>query len=1303
MPAPFVPKDPPDVITNEANLSSWQKLFKERRAWAIHVSQDCGAMIEQVNQCRVEVDIIRNGTAIAAENAKQHVGALHQKNEEVQHWANDLIQSQDRLLTHHEGLFKQLDAIKINESLGRLFIGANLPPKRTGNSSRKATLASLVDQEQLNPAKRKSREAINGLRSRLAELQASYDDVVHESNGISSDIEARFNPTNEGISQNVDDLAEELEGVVKQISADYENTLTLQNNSRTVATVSKTALLHTRKFLPSLSEIAIDIGDLTRKTIERRNSIEEVALNFMQRIASVESTLASVQSLTRNIDLSPDEGEAVDVLERVPQIAFAYASLLVEVVRRQEWNHKMMTDSSTLAEEMAVYKDDEERKRKKWLKSVSDFLHPDALSSKARGIEVNVQGQDAGWPNLTRDDLSNFVNDLEHTTGFEELLQDVSEWIKSLDAPSKLQTKRTNTFRKGAITDSMFGRNSLLLRGEDDLVQSLQKEKSKLEDRLKSSDSRVRKLEDLLHRSTQMNRPFPGSQQIPGLQVNQPSPGLERKASLPGVNYATSPKGADLDSRRSSLASHRTSIVDAHQESHLVQRVAQLETDITNERKRTAKFEEAALRQVTEQDELKAQMQEAAALKKDLMDNFEAQQHEFDAERRLLNDDNRKMKLRLEELEEDFDRVLGSHDNARAVFDERARAHEAEIDKVRRRAEDEIGNLQAVKDNQSDRLELLESDLADKTAEIARLQLTISDLNNGIQKRDEAQQEQQRALLSAHSALDPDAACSNEFETLVQDLEALSQKAADHHREIQVALENIQSDNETMDARIKEQEGELSNLHERLVKEESEAYLSREEVAGVKARCTTLAEELERERKALTSLRTKVSSSESGSEDLRFRLAEEEKTVESLRTELASLKATSDESDTELARRLSKIESLQVSNDSARVQLHDRARKAGEVSLQLFLQTDRLTRLLEHIGYSVSRQDDVMVVQRLPRSTTTNNASMEQSQAMNRDPSGPIPTSTNEEPPEYLHWASLEDPEQENSRFETFMHESKAFDMDAFSEAVVKRVKDTEHIARKWQREARSYRDKFRGAQFEAQHKIAFRAFKEGDLALFLPTRNQAPQRSWAAFNVGAPHYFLREQEFHHLNSRDWLLARIAGVEDRVVDLSKVPENRAATAASDDGASFDDDNPFGLSDGLRWYYLDATEENLGAPITLGPAKTTVASAHVDAEGSIQRKKIQDQGAATRTLAKSLDSRRSSANSKKSVVGAAGSPALHTGTFDSNTATAATTPRAIESGAAAANPGEDGNSLQPRPLPNAGVIPEEVRKDQLFDP
>ena len=1300
VPAPFVPSDPPDVLADEANLSSWQELFKERRSWATRLSQDSDAMIGQINECCTELDVICRGTATAAENVKQHIGALHVKFEEARQWADEVLKDQEKLLVECDRLLNKYGAVRIHESLGRLFVGSDLRNKRVKSSGGSATFSTLCSMEAVNAARVKARDAIGGLKSRLGELQSSYEEILHDGNELSSEIASHFRSADDETSQLISNLTEELETVVKQISADYESTLTAPNSSRTVASVSKTALLHTRKFLPTLSETVIDIGDLYKRTVERRNSVEEMALGTLQRIASVQSDLAAVQSLIRSIDLTPEDGQALDSLGRVSQIPYIYASLLVESVRRQEWNQKMMADSSTLAEEMATYKDEEERRRKKWVKSVGDFLYQDALISKTRSFEISVQGQEENWPLFTRDDIVALIGDLEQAKGFEDLLKEISEWLKSLDVLSKQQAKRMNAFRKGAITDSMYGRSSLLLRGDDEFVQSLQNEKSKLEDRLRGAESRVRKLEDLLHRSTQMNRPFPGSQAVPSINANQPSLGIDRNGSVPGVTYATSPKANDLNSRRSSLASHRVSLADGSEEARLVQRVVQLEAELANERNKSTKFEESALRQVNKQDELKAQIQEAAAMKKDLMDNFGAQQHEFDAERRLLEDENRKFKVRIDEMEEDFDRLLGSHDNARAVFDERARANEAEVDKIReeasvtaRKAEDELGNLQAVKENQSNRLDMLESSILKKDNEILNLERIITDLRKNIHERDEAQLEHQRALISAHSILDPDAGCSYEFDVLARDLEVLAQKAADHQRQIQLALENAQADNDALDSHIKSQERQVSNLRQQLANEEGNAFAEREEASAAKGRYAALEEELRSEREALLVLQGQYSSSETGSEGLRARLADEEQTIQQLRTDLASLEAASGEHNKELARRQSLIESLQFTNDSIRSHFHERGRRAGEVSLQLYLLTDRLTRLLEHIGYSIFRQNDAMVVQRISRSASAGNNTTEVSQAMNRSLSGPMPTAPNEQPPEYLHWALSDNAEQEHQQFVDFIHESKAFDLDAFSEAVVKRVKDTEHIARKWQREAKSYRDKFRGSQFEAQHKIAFRSFKEGDLALFLPTRSQAPQRSWAAFNVGAPHYFLREQEFHQLNSRDWLLARISRVEDRVVDLSKGVNNRASTIVSDDGASVDDDNPFGLSDGLRWYYLDATEENLGAPIALGPAKTTVARADVKAEGNFERKKSLDQGAATRNLAKSLDSRRSSANSKRSIAGAASSPApTAVATFE-NISTPTTT----------ASVAEPGTAAELKPTLKPGVIPEEVRRDQLLDP
>jgi autophagy-related protein 11 len=276
-------------------------------------------------------------------------------------------------------------------------------------------------------------------------------------------------------------------------------------------------------------------------------------------------------------------------------------------------------------------------------------------------------------------------------------------------------------------------------------------------------------------------------------------------------------------------------------------------------------------------------------------------------------------------------------------------------------------------------------------------------------------------------------------------------------------------------------------------------------------------------------------------------------------------------------------------------------------------------------------------------------------------------------------------------------------------------MRDMEHTARKWQKEARGYRDKAHRFQAEAHEKIAFRSFKEGDLALFLPTRNQAT-RPWAAFNVGAPHYFLREQDTHKLHGREWLVARISKVEERVVDLSKTMDGarRASidgrSIASNSAISFEDDNPFELSDGLRWYLLDAAEEKAGAPGTPGLGK--IAGARVERAqgvGQMEPTKKKASNDPTKALGKSLDSRRSSGTSRKSVpvvgnrtsteVLATGEHAVDSGP-NSNVATRGASPAAGR-GPSHLRESEASASGVQRLLEDQNG--DEVRKDLLWGP
>ncbi|KAG1745295.1 putative peripheral membrane protein [Suillus lakei] len=126
----------------------------------------------------------------------------------------------------------------------------------------------------------------------------------------------------------------------------------------------------------------------------------------------------------------------------------------------------------------------------------------------------------------------------------------------------------------------------------------------------------------------------------------------------------------------------------------------------------------------------------------------------------------------------------------------------------------------------------------------------------------------------------------------------------------------------------------------------------------------------------------------------------------------------------------------------------------------------------------------------------------------------------------------------------------RAFDHDNFLEAVAR----TGSIIRKWQKQCKEYRERAKG-------KISFRNFAKGDLALFLPTRNSI-SKPWAAFNVSFPHYFLLATGHlaEQLKTREWIVARITSITERVVD-SKDPSS----------------NPYGLGDGVKYYMLEVED------------------------------------------------------------------------------------------------------------------------------
>ncbi|KAJ5386086.1 hypothetical protein N7509_008627 [Penicillium cosmopolitanum] len=1183
-PEPLQSTNPPASITDQNDLHSWRNLFMKRRTWALDLSTRCGVTAKKVREHNERTEVIHRGVGVALENLKSHVGTLEHRFQEAQTWANTLVEEQQAALDGWQRALSTLESIPARKDFPLL--GRPSTPKKDKDRPT-GTLRDFVDVFEVEQAGSDAALASPRFSGHIQDIEKMVTDIAVETQRL-------LDETLPGPDDGDEGLLEEVETIAKKIGSDYEHVLGLPNNQKMLATISRLALSHTQDLLPSLLELSKDIQHIMEESWRRRGAAEKMALQQMRTISHIESRLADAHSQLVNLDVNSN---AFDVIYSVFQMPMVYGSILIESIRRREWSDKIKTDSLSLAEEMAVLTDEEQRRRKKWVKSMGDFIS--FGDTTAPGIEVNLQGQDDGWPEVNRKEIELYIDEIRTKHSLSKIADDLSVQFKDLDAPTRQQRRRAKAFKNGSVFD--LGRSSILLRG-DDMVRSLQEEKTKLEERVKGSDSRIRKLEDLLHRQSHLSRPSSGNF---------------------GPDFPSSPASPHPDamSRRSSVSSRRVSMTQSPEDRALVQRIVSLEAELAAERDTVQRLhKEAHFERQTNSDkyqEAQSKYNEAQSTKEDLIGNLEARQREFEDERRDLEAELKKFRHRNEEVEEELDRLMDGRDHERQESDERI--HQLEL---------ELQNAQDTSAEEAQKTAELNDRMQAHQGREQELRRKVESLELYHSKQDQRDQDNYNALQSAFMNLSPGGTVPPELPSLIKAVDILSEGLSIHAKNAEESASQAAEELKSLGERNVELESNLQEEANKLESKEAEISRLTQELSKTQAKLDSIRSELEHERSALHSLQTHVSAGQSGSDALREQILEEEQKHATLSQKLAEAESETRNLKDQHSECEEKLERASQTEQQVVARIHARGVRSHDVSKQLHSQVDTLVHILEQMGFALIQQDGHLAVQRASKVTASSSLgeSIAQSGIVSARPDASL-----------LSWMEAETPEEEESNYVAFMENLSRFDFSIFGDAVIKRVKDLETYARKYLKESRTYRDRYHRVQSEAHEKIAYRSFKEGDLALFLPTRNQAI-RSWAAFNINAPHNFLREQDSHKLDTRDWLLARITKIEERVVDLSKSLNSAAADRNSlgdaSDGASLEDDNPFELSDGLRWYLIDAIEEKPGAPATPGISKSTVASAHVDAKGSIRLKRPTEESTVAQTLSKSLDSRRNSSNSKR---------------------------------------------------------------------
>lgn len=1203
----------PNSIENVKAISSWQDLYKDRRAWSVRVLEDCERM-HRLAQARFdEMDVMVKCIDAAVANLEISVKQLEPKYKELKEWVDPALQEHGTLAASLE----QYMAIARNTP-----VSSAMAKFMTRGEVKKAnpTLEDLID---LDTARKAAKLAPTAQR-RFSEKAGALDQVASQMyQGLEKLIEKFDNLTKRSVLEHGDDsgqLLQDIEAVVKQIDSDYQTALSYGNSQRDLAQASKTASNHTERLVPSLKKCAKEMDDLLQYATKSRNTIASESVEYMRSITDITSLRGNVKDQINVLNQAEDDLTTFDYLRLIHQLPYMYASFMVEAIRRREWIDKVKNDSSTLANEMALFQDEEAKRRKRWQKMVGSTYGPD-MDTNVVGLEVSLLGQDEPWPPMSKKDMDTFLETLKSVGVDETIVGDITQLVQELHSPTRQQNKRLKAFKNGSVHDAALGRSGLMLRGDDELLRALQEDKTKLESKLKTADSRVRRLEDLLHRQSQASRPG-NLFQTPGQSTH------ERNGSSSSIR---SPR---LDGRERSSSNAEP----------LVRQVAQLENELREEKQRGAQLQQEVAERTAQLDESKTQVLEVNTTKKDLLENMEALKREFVDERKSLEDEIALLKARLEDTEDEIDNFGVSRENEKATYDERVHALEAELEKLYKEGQDETIKAQGQVEFLRNETRILRDQYNSTEQQLREAQDQNRALASKLGEAQESISAQSKTFRDLHVQLTGNSNVPQDASDLVEVLISHTSDLMTNRQNLESDASVLRSDLEQATKLTRELRAELEQIKGRLSAEESTATHLRESLAAEEAKSRYLEKDLEESRHELSQARACLSQGQTGSESLEKELENAEKKITTINEELASKQSQVGSLEEEVRALREKLDSQQSKLTGLGSRYETRDERSKELTQRLFSQNERMARLLERIGFAISRNDGQMVVTKVSRadkSAQNPNDSSDPGNSIRRSSTLGSKLMHDSTDLELLHWVSSPDAAIEDEKYAAFMSKLGAFDMDTFADTVYHRVKEMEHKARKWQKEARNYRDRAHTSLRDSQDKIAFKNFKEGDLALFLPTRNQQAG-AWAAFNVGFPHYFLREQDTHKLRQREWLVARIVRIQERVVDLSKSLQPNADSTSI--GEEYE--NPFQLSDGLRWYLIEAQEDKPGAPSTPGMGKSTVAGNTVEATANIHTHAVKGKGKArdsvnsiegiNKTLSKSLESRRSSSGSKKAL-------------------------------------------------------------------
>ncbi|KAK9480778.1 hypothetical protein V1514DRAFT_324438 [Lipomyces japonicus] len=1098
----------PNIINPKPTQEELVELFNKRRQWSNGLAVRAESLNSALRTAVAEIQVIRKSVGVAMTHLTQHLDNIGKSFKDVVN--NAVIVTQEFASTDWQVSLARLNDLPVADSFGG------------------GILAAWIDHGKIRQAQADLSANNENIRNRIRDIKFVFDKVSEDSDSLKYDIDA-WNDVEVRLVHDFDSAPSALEdllAIAKKLEKDADYVASLPYTPASMRSIARMAMLHQREYLSTMSSAVSDIWEMNRTALSRKQDVQVSSLKLLHTLSLVQSRASPIRPDLASVEREMENTQnSLNLLKQMDSLPLIYGSLLIECIRRIEWNDRITILTGEVAEEFATWKADEQKRRTKWLKrfggnlesfqqtiTSSSVNHTSATTSmnsiyslqnggsSLAAVELNLlSSKEETTVDVTREDVQFLIVSLQRLPGTEFLVSQLGEMLKEIYSigyskgkSSGVEKRRERLFKSGSFTEHI--RSSMLLtstsadninnnnnndnnnndndndndnngnNGNND--KQLLKENKKLQEKVRSYESRIRRLEDILHRQVRIpfanGTGFISSQGPPYRSAAAGSLSQQQSAIL--VEQSRLGNSPDLALRLTSDVGGALSNIVNDSKSEL----QQARTAFDKEKQRSAKLQ-------TQLAEAEHNMREVEVIKQDLLANLAQQESEFQGERKLLRDEISELNSRLYAFEEE----------------------EQELEHNRIDREGVIANLERTLEQHQFREQDLEHMKASLDTEI-----------RGLRELLRHEREQNLKMKQNSSTTELTVTVREMNEKLLQAEEVANLKKEKLQKQL--------SDSETELNELKSRMGELED-------ERAKAILE-------------LVIERERRSKLANNL------------NIIWHIISPDSVIKEPTSDDVerALKTKFDEH----SRNLIRLRDIESESAQAKAALKDLTRqydsrsiKARDLTQRLYTYYRRSRQLMDSLDIIYSGNNLIFNHQAMDEALYKILPEKEREKHLRKTSiSSPDTTLSSIADVEVLYWMDIAE-DKENNQLDKSTAEADrymkyidaiAFDFDAFNELVRQRVHDAEYVAKKWHKMARLYREKSRKSKKEATEKIAFKSLKIGDLALFLPAGNSSEgggPRAWMAFQAGVPTCVLRNNESHVLEGREWFVGRISSME----------------------------------------------------------------------------------------------------------------------------------------------------------------------------